>query len=136
MTQPTPVRHALGLAVLSALITLTACSVPKERVASGPEILPPAPSSARSAIFLHPDGMGAKDCKDIQPWRTRFNRVKSSPDRLILVCFSLDNPRKNQRRQPLTRQGFWLTCQSDIDQLPGKTNAIKCALPKVRRQIN
>lgn len=56
MTQPIPVRHALSLALLFAL---TACAAPKARVASAPENLSATPSSARSAIFLHPDGMGA-----------------------------------------------------------------------------
>ncbi len=59
MRHPAPLRRALGLAVVSALLTLTACSTPEAPVAASPDSTPPAPSAPRSAIFLHPDGMGA-----------------------------------------------------------------------------
>ncbi len=59
MRHPAPLRRALGLAVVSALLTLTACSKPEAPVATSPDSTPPPPSAPRSAIFLHPDGMGA-----------------------------------------------------------------------------
>ncbi|WP_395795050.1 alkaline phosphatase [Aquimonas sp.] len=59
MNHPAPLRRVLGLAVVAALFTLTACSTPEAQVATSPDSVPPAPSAPRSAIFLHPDGMGA-----------------------------------------------------------------------------
>ena len=59
MNSSPPLRRALGLAVFAALITLTACTSPQAPVATGPDSIPAAASGPRSAIFLHPDGMGA-----------------------------------------------------------------------------